>query len=98
MPEEEFDYIGVRAWMDKLVDMVRDYKTLKYYNNQISTCNSFDSVQIYKGIDILADVMDLPLNESETQDKEYPYNYSVFYHGVRFYQISKRRRCQNNEV
>jgi hypothetical protein len=62
-------------------------------SEDICICRQLASgIQIHYGIDIIAETMGLELVEDIYRDSfDFPYEYSLVYDGVRFFQINERR-------
>ena len=82
-------YEKIKEWLDKLVDNNVEAKQLEEFNNQISTIFADDYIHIYKGIQIIADVMGIELKERKRECKVFPYEYFFEYRGIEFVQIRK---------
>lgn len=85
------EYTQVKEWMDKQIANLKEANALRFFNEQICTCHPETSIHIFRGIDILADVMRLELKEEDRGDSDFPYSYSFVYEGVRFFQIQEER-------
>ena len=84
-------YTDVKEWMDALIENMEERKNLTCFNNQIRTTSESGDIQIYTGIDILADLLGIELKEESLEDIEYPYLYYFFYRGKKICQIKKER-------
>ena len=85
------EYEEIKEWLDKLVINLKEAQELEYFNEQINTCVMNRQVQIYKGIDIIADVMGIELNIEEDMGCVYPFSYSFMHDGVIFFQLAEER-------
>lgn len=85
------EYEKIKDWLDKLVDNHKELKSLEDYNNQICLAAVAYFIQIYSGIQMIADVMGFVLNEEERECTGYPYEYSFYYRGIKFLQINKEK-------
>lgn len=91
------EYEKVKQWLDALIENMEQTQSLRDFNNQLKTCTeSRRYIQLFKGIEIAADVMGLPLMEEEvaktTTYANYPrYRYSFVYNNTTFSQIEKER-------
>lgn len=85
------EYENIKDWLDKLVDNRNEAIALTVHNTSIltTTCDS-ERIHLYKGIDIVADVMGLPLEEKYFND-ECPYMYTFRYRDVMFVQLSEKK-------
>lgn len=78
------EYADVKAWMDSLVENFNEREQLCELNNSISTFKPDNHVFV-NGIDVLADIMGIPLKEKYLgEDFSYPYTYSFEYRGLIF--------------
>lgn len=78
-------------WMDKLVENHNERKALNSFSEGIKTADTIGYIQIYQGIDILADAAGEELKEKEDEALRYPYEYFFTYKGVEFTQLEKER-------
>jgi hypothetical protein len=85
------EYEKIKEWLDKLVRNLKEAQELENFNSQIMCCCPCTTIQIYKGIDIIADVMGIELNVEKGWHDEYPFRYSFVYDGIVFSQIGKER-------
>lgn len=89
------DYASVKEWLDILVKRFKESTKEEHLNSQIYASASIDdSVLIYSGFEVVADVMGLDVKEelfySESLN-ENRYNYSFMYDGVCFTTNQKER-------
>lgn len=82
-----FDAAMIRDWANALIFHMKHRRTLDKLNSQIETITTPDYIQIYSGIEILADVLGCELLEGERYD-EYT-EYYFFYQDVRFLKLSR---------
>lgn len=85
------EFEKVKQWLDDLVDTYKRMNELSTYNEVISTCIYRESIQLFRCIDIVADIMGIKLEEKYTADREYPFEYSFEYRGCKFNQLSQSR-------
>lgn len=85
------EFTDAREWLDALVDNLEQRKNLTYFNNQIRTTGGTGDIQIYTGIDILADLLGIELEEEIFKGMEYPYCCYFFYRNIKIFQLSRER-------
>lgn len=86
------EFTDLKEWMDFQAKFYKDAKMSSSFNSQISVCNMYGGgVQMYRGIEIIADMLGLEMKEEVYEDPEYPYTYIVFYDDVPFYQLEEER-------
>lgn len=85
------EYEKVKQWLDDVVDMAEHSKSLEEFNTSICTTNLIRNIQMYKGIDIVSDVMNIKLTaEPRKYDDESEYIRSSFvYRSVEFFQLNE---------
>lgn len=82
------EFETVKEWLDKLIDTYTELKNLKYCNTQIEICGVHDFIQVYSGIEIIADAMGIKLwTKYDKENTEYPYKYYFGYRGYEIMQI-----------
>lgn len=79
------------AWLDANVEARRRVFDLLKFDENIRACELDLSIHVFSGIEKLAEVAGVPLNESIRGDAEYPYQYSFVYKGIKVFQIEKGR-------
>lgn len=85
------EYEKIKEWLDEHIKHLNNARRINDFNNQISANVTYDNVLIFKGIDIVADVMGLNLKESIHEDLTLQYEYSFTYNGITFVQYSQKR-------
>ena len=87
------EYEVVKQWLDELVKANREANKENVLTSSIRAVAAVDtSVLVFSGIDIVADVMGLELQEELiTHDSDFRYSYTFKYDGMRFVQYSSRR-------
>lgn len=87
------EYEVVKKWLDELVKANREANKENVLASSIRAVAAVDtSVLVLSGIDIVADVMGLELEEEPiTDDSYFRYSYMFKYDGMRFVQYSRRR-------
>lgn len=84
-----FEAAMVRDWTNALISSMEHRRSLDRLNSQIETILTPDYIQIYSGIEILADVLGCELLEKKREDE---YNeYYFFYRDVKFLKLSEER-------
>lgn len=83
------DEIIVRGYLNALISATRQRKLLDQFDSRIKLVSTPDYIQMYTGIEILAEVLGAELFEEE-RDDEY-YKYCFLYKDVEFLQLSKER-------
>ena len=73
------EYEAVKEWLDQLVANRNELHNLQFFNNKIEVCGVHDSIQIYQGIEILADAMGVKLNMQRNHEEVYPYPYRYYF-------------------
>ena len=85
-------YKKIKEWLESLIKVYHKTKATAEFDAQICICEPFSSgIHIYKGIEMVADVMGLALKEIKRDDAYIPYEYSFIYKGVKFFQITEER-------
>lgn len=93
------EYEQVKEYLD---DIVRDYKNAirpRYLTNQIQSKVSIEkNILVRKGLEIMADIMGLEIQEKEIEDWRLKYAYTFVYDGVKFvsYEEERMERFKNN--
>lgn len=82
------EYEDVKAWLDWQMKNAEERRKNEAFNSDICMTSTPDYIQMYKGIDIVADILGADLKERRL--KEY-YCYYFFYNGVEVTQLSDRR-------
>lgn len=96
------EYEKVKQWLDDVVDMAEHSKSLEEFNTSICTTDLIRNIQLYNGIDIVSDVMNIKLTaEPRKYDDESEYIRSSFvYRSVEFSQLNEVKDgivCQKQE-
>lgn len=88
------EYQEIKDWLDKLIANNREQKALQNLNSSISTVSPGDHILLYSGIDIIADVLGLPLCRKKiiTGDVRYTANYN----GMELIQIGEVNEKQKD--
>lgn len=86
------EYEKMKEWLDRLVANAKEALELSSFGNDVivTTVHS-RNIQIFQGIEIIADTMGIQLEEKERGDDEYPYKYGFQYQGVCIFQITEER-------
>lgn len=82
------EYQEVKDWLDNLICVQNEAKRIEKFNSNIEAIMvSTPNIQIYTGIEIIADIMGLKLESRERTDgdKELYFNYSK----TRFFQLCR---------
>lgn len=56
-------YSEVKEWLDKIVDNQKNREALEGFNSQIQLRKESKIVHVEKGIDVIADIMDIKLKK-----------------------------------
>lgn len=84
------EYQVAKDYLDNLIRVQNEAKSSAYFNSSIQAIIIADpeSVHMYRGIEIIADVMGLTLGEREWRYKEdVRTEYFFIYSGVEFFQL-----------
>lgn len=94
------EYEVVKKWLDELVKANREANRENAITSSIRAVASVDtSVLVFDGIDIVADVMGLKLEEELiTCEFGFRYSYTFRYDEMRFVQYSSRRLTGNDDT
>ena len=86
------EYYEVKEWLDAIVDIVRKQHQLETLTNFIKTHSVEDSYFLHAGINIISDIMKIPISCKETKDIgiRFPYRYSFQYRGIDFVQLEEK--------
>lgn len=80
------DFENIKAWLDDIVDTIERLNGLMTLNTSIIGASHVDSYLISKGIDVVADVMGIPVEEKELENPSYFTKERRFcYRGIEFY-------------
>ena len=82
------EYTDVKEWLDWQIKDAEERRKNEPLNSDICAISTPDEIQMYKGIDIVADILGAELKERRL--KEY-YCYYFFYNDVEVLQLSDRR-------
>ena len=91
------DRESVKSKLDNLVESAKLYRSNQEISDDISMCSLFGSLheqggmQVYRGIEAIAQLMGLEIKEGKFDMGEYPYMYSFEYRDILFYQLSEKR-------
>lgn len=83
-------YSEIKEWLDSIVDTIERQKELVVFNSEIETHRPGDYYFIYRGIEIIADQMGIPLEHSEKKDEKWRHKYSFVYRGIEFLQFEEK--------
>ncbi len=86
------DYEAIKDKLDNLVEAKNIYDANMRISNDICVCSQFETgIQLFHGIEELADIMGCELKEEINQCSSFPYKYQFMYRNVPFFQISEKR-------
>lgn len=85
---DAFDVLIIRDWLNSVVDNHEQGKVLAELNTQIKAVPPVNFIQIYSGIEIMADVLGEELGEDEWDD-EYRERF-FYYRGVKIMQLMEK--------
>ncbi len=63
----------VMEWLDRIIENMKEQKALSRFNNQIMICGSKDHIQMFKGIEIVADELGIELQSKPHAGRIPPY-------------------------
>ncbi len=81
------EFADVKDWLDALIEDLKNRKAHIIFNNQIRTVSPMEKIQIYEGINVVADMIGAELGCLSEYSDEYPYYYWFYYRGVKFFEI-----------
>lgn len=86
------EYYEVKEWLDSIVEVIRKQHQLETLTNSIKTHRVDDNCFLHSGIQIISDVMRIPLSFKELNPNEsrFPYRYSFLYRGIEFVQLEEK--------
>lgn len=88
---DELNSVEVKQWLDKLIENRQQAIDLKYFSRSVSVClTSHKTIQLYRGIEEIADAIGETLHCSIWENAEYPINKWFMYKGWCFDQCFKR--------
>lgn len=76
----------IKEWLDRKIAIKKEDIASDELCSNISTVGTSEYIQMYQGIEIVADVMGLPLNVAEFAGDTV---YSFVYDGVKFIQFNR---------
>ena len=88
---DEFDNMAARDWVKALITSENNRKTLDKLNNQIQTVPTSDYIQMFCGIEMLADLLGAELHKMQSEDELFSYIYFDF-KGKQFFQFVRIHR------
>ena len=87
--ENSFDEAMARDWLNQIISCMKQRSPFDVFNNQIRTIGSPDDIQLFKGIEILSDLLGLKLQDGGKNEN---YNeYYFLFNGVKVFQLSEER-------
>lgn len=95
------EFKDVKEWLDANIEHRKKLPEYEDFNEQIQLCtvNKKNTLQVYKGIDIIADVVGAELMQKEDwEDEELPYYYYFMYEGFEVFQLSRERLVRDVSV
>ncbi len=82
----------VMEWLDSIIENMKEQKALSKFNNQIMICGAKDYIQMFKGIEIVADELGIELQSKPHAGRIPPYaqkvKLSFDYKGYEVFQFS----------
>lgn len=86
------EYYEVKEWLDGIVDTIRKQHQLEVLTTSIKTHSVEDKYYLHSGIDIVSDVMKIPLVFKDVSGDSYSfkYRYSITYRGIEFVQLAEK--------
>lgn len=81
------EYQEIKDWLDRLILLNGAAKGYEDLTTSIQAIMSRVGIQLYKGIEIVADVMGLQLDSRKRSDGEIEYFF--IYSGVEFFQLGR---------
>lgn len=82
----------VQAKLDNLVEAKNMFDANIRISSDICVCSQFETgIQLFEGIEKLAEIMGCEIKEEINQCSSFPYKYQFVYRNVPFFQISEKR-------
>lgn len=96
------EYADIKEWLDSLITNAEERYALQYFNESVYLVsqNNDNTIQIYEGIEIVADVMGLTINISTLNccDGNYFLQKSIKYSNYTFFELLKVRKEEYMKV
>ncbi len=95
------EFKDVKEWLDANIELRKKLPEYEDFNEQIQLCGfgRKNTLHVFKGIDIIADVVGAELQQKEDwEDEERPYYYYFMYEGFEVFQMSRERLVRNVSV
>ena len=90
--EEGLTREAAATWLDRLMESQRQRKAMTVLSGKVEANIDSDSLDIFRGIEVLADVLGAELQEEHCDDEFHGwYFYSFSYDGVKIMQASEER-------
>lgn len=84
------EYDEIKEWLDSIIDTIERQRELVIFNSEIETHKPDNYYFIYRGIEIIADQMGIPLEHHERDDEKWRHKYSFIYRGIEFLQFEEK--------
>ena len=85
------DAIEIKEWLDKLIENIENFNSLRNFNSQIYTLPHDRTIMIYNGIEIIADMLETSLICEDSGGDFFNFKYYINYKGYEIIQFSKER-------
>ena len=85
------DAIEIKEWLDKLIENIENFNSLRNFNSQIYTLPHDRTIMIYNGIEIIADMLETNLICEDSGGDFFNFKYYINYKGYEIIQFSKER-------
>lgn len=83
------EYYEIRKWLDDIVDTIESQQKLQYFNSLIRTHSVGSDYYISEGLNIISDVLKIPICHKEVNSSFANHRYSIVYRGVEFIQLEE---------
>ena len=81
----------IMEWLDKLIENIENFNSLRNFNSQIYTLPQDRTIMIYNGIEIIADMLETSLICEDSGGDFFNFKYYINYKGYEIIQFSKER-------
>lgn len=85
------DVIEIKEWLDKLIENIENFNSLRNFNSQIYTLPHDRTITIYNGIEIIADMLETSLICEDSGGDFFNFKYYINYKGYEILQFSSER-------
>lgn len=81
----------IMEWLDKLIENIENFNSLRNFNSQIYTLPHDRTIMIYHGIEIIADMLETSLICEDCGGEFFNFKYYFNYKGYEIIQYSSER-------